>query len=147
MSDLYDEDILLWSERQAALLRRVAAGERVNEADLDWPNVIEEVESVGRSELHGVESRLVQALLHILKARAWPDSLATPAWRADARLFRDQARRRFVPSMRPRIDLAELYGDALRGMPTSIDGLAAQPVPATCFVTLDELLGPAAEII
>jgi hypothetical protein len=26
MSDLYETDILTWSERQAALLRRVAAG-------------------------------------------------------------------------------------------------------------------------
>ena len=31
MSDLYEADILLWSEQQAALLRRLAAGERVNE--------------------------------------------------------------------------------------------------------------------
>ncbi|WP_428487199.1 DUF29 family protein [Rhodopila sp.] len=48
MTSLYDEDILLWSERQRDLLRRVAAGEPVNEAP-DWPNIIEEVESVGRS--------------------------------------------------------------------------------------------------
>ena len=40
----YDTDILDWSERQAALLRRLANGERVNDA-VDWPNVIEEVES------------------------------------------------------------------------------------------------------
>jgi hypothetical protein len=55
MSDLYDEDILLWSERQAALLQRVAAGEPVNERP-DWPNIVEEVESVGREQLHAVES-------------------------------------------------------------------------------------------
>jgi hypothetical protein len=35
MGSLYDEDILAWSERQGALLRRIAAGERVNDADLD----------------------------------------------------------------------------------------------------------------
>jgi hypothetical protein len=58
MSDLYDTDILEWSDHQAALLRRVAAGERVNE--VDWPNIIEEVESVGREQLHAVESLLVQ---------------------------------------------------------------------------------------
>ena len=32
MGDLYDDDILLWSERQSDLLRRIAAGEPVNEA-------------------------------------------------------------------------------------------------------------------
>jgi hypothetical protein len=31
------------------LLRRIAAGERVNNADLDWPSVVEEIESVGQS--------------------------------------------------------------------------------------------------
>ena len=50
MSDLYDADILQWSEHQAALLRRRAAGELVNEADLDWPNIAEEIESLGKSQ-------------------------------------------------------------------------------------------------
>jgi hypothetical protein len=35
MRDLYEEDILLWSERQGELLRRRAAGELVNEVDFD----------------------------------------------------------------------------------------------------------------
>jgi hypothetical protein len=61
MSDLYDADILEWSERQAALLRRVAAGERVNDTAPDWPNIIEEIESVGRSQLSAVRSLLTQA--------------------------------------------------------------------------------------
>jgi hypothetical protein len=30
MSGLYDTDILAWSERQGALLRRIAGGERVS---------------------------------------------------------------------------------------------------------------------
>ena len=37
----YDTDILTWSERQAALLRRRAAGELINDADLDWSNIAE----------------------------------------------------------------------------------------------------------
>jgi hypothetical protein len=78
MSDLYDDDILLWSERQAKLLRRRSAGELVNDAEIDWPNVAEEIEDVGRSQLHTVESFLVQALLHDLKAEAWPLSRDVP---------------------------------------------------------------------
>ncbi len=62
MSD-YDTDILIWSERQAELLRRRAAGELINEADLDWSNIAEEVESVGRSQLSTVQSLLRQALI------------------------------------------------------------------------------------
>src|SRR3984885_13004778 len=104
MTDLYDDDILLWSERQSDLLRRIAAGEPVNERP-DWVNIIEEVESVGREQLHAVESLLLQALVHMLKAEGWPLARDVENWRADARGFRAQARRRFVPSMRQNIDL------------------------------------------
>src|SRR5271165_1254931 len=113
MSDLYEDDILLWSARQGELLRRVAAGEPVNERP-DWVNIIEEVESVGREQLHAVESLLLQALVHMLKAQAWPNSLSAPTWQSDALLFRAQARRRFAPSMRQNIDLADIYADALK---------------------------------
>ncbi len=141
MSDLYDTDTLTWSERQAALLRRVAAGERVNDDDLDWRNVIEEIESVGRSDLHAVESWLTEAFLHDLKAEAWPQSRDAAHWRAEARLFRRQARRRFTESMRQRIDLAGLYKDALAGLPETMEGQAAGAVPPACKATLDALLG------
>ncbi len=140
MSDLYETDILLWSEHQAALLRRRAAGELVNEAELDWPNIAEEIESVGSEQRHAVESLLLQALIHMLKAEAWPLSRDVPHWQAEARVFRAQARRRFVSSMRQRIDLEGIYADALRGLPETIDGQAPLPVPDVCPVTLDFLL-------
>jgi uncharacterized protein DUF29 len=140
MSDLYETDILAWSEEQAARLRRVAAAERLNEASPDWPNIIEEIESVGREQLHAVESLLTQAFIHMLKAEAWPLSSAAPGWRAEAIRFRGDAADRFAPSMRQRIDLARLYRRALRAMPETIDGQPPLPVPAECPITLEELL-------
>jgi hypothetical protein len=140
MSDLYDDDILLWSEHQAGLLRRRAAGELINDAELDWPNIAEEIEDVGSNRLHPVESLLVQAMRHRLKAEAWPLSLDAPSWRADAIDFRRQARRRFVPSMRQKIDIAALYADALAALPAAVDGQPPLPVPEVCSVTLDEML-------
>src|SRR3954451_20740917 len=73
MGTLYDDDILEWSERQARLLRQLASGQPGNEAP-DWANIIEEVESVGRSQLASVRSLLVRALEHELKAAAWPNT-------------------------------------------------------------------------
>jgi hypothetical protein len=142
VSDLYEDDIVLWSERQGALLRRRAAGELVNERELDWPNIAEEIESVGSEQVHAVESLLVQALAHWLKAEAWPTSREVPGWRAEARRFRDDAVSRFAPSvMRQKIDLAKLYRRALRALPETIDDQSPLPVSQVCPVTLDELLG------
>jgi hypothetical protein len=140
MSDVYDTDILTWSEHQAALLRRRAAGELVNEAELDWPNIAEEIEAVGQSQVDAIESWLYQALLHMLKASAWPLSNAVPHWQAEARGFRAQARRKYRASMRQKLDVPGLYADALYAMPETIDGLAPLPIPDGWLPTLDELL-------
>jgi len=140
MGDLYDADILEWSEHQARLLRQHAAGQPGNEAP-DWANIIEEVESVGRSQLSAVQSLLVQALAHDLKAEAWPLSREVPDWRAEARGFRRDAARAYSPSMRQRTDIADLYADALYRLPESHDGQPPLPVPEAFPVTLDDLLG------
>jgi len=134
MTDVYDEDILIWSEQQAELLRRRAANA------LDWDNLAEEIEDLGRSQLRAVESHLVQALLHDLKAEAWPHCPDIPHWRAEARGRRDDARAAFAPSMAQRLDVASLYHRALRRMPETIDGQPPLPVPDVCPLTLEELL-------
>ena len=140
MSDLYESDILSWSEHQAELLRRVAAGEPVNESP-DWLNIVEEVADVGRNSLRACRSLLFQALLHDLKAEAWPQSRDVPHWRSEARVARINAADAYTPSMRQRIDVADLYAKALHAMPESSDGQAPLAAPEVCPVTLDELLG------
>ena len=128
-----------WSEHQARLLRQHAAGTPGNEPP-DWANIIEEIESVGRSEFNAVRSVIVQALLHDFKCIAWPSSRHVPHWQAEGRGFRRDARRGYTPSMRQRIDLAELYADALDRLPETNDGQQPLPFPAACPLTLAELL-------
>ena len=143
MSDLYDADVVEWSEQQARLLRDVAAGKLGNELP-DWANIIEEIESVGQSQVDAVESLWTLAFLHDLKAAAWPSSRDVPHWQGEARLFRRQARRKYRPSMRQKLDVDGLYADALAGLPETLDGQPPLPVPPDCPVTLDELLGKGA---
>src|SRR5579875_251212 len=142
MSELYDTDVLAWSARQAALLRRIAAGQRPNDADMDWPNIAEEIESVGNEQLHAVESLLVKVLEHRLQLMAWPEAAAAPHWRHETDGWRAAIRRRLrrAPSLRTAIDLAELYGDALVAMYREVDGVRRPPMPPACPWTLDELL-------
>ena len=135
----YEADILLWSEHQADLLRRLARGEAVNERP-DWDNIVDEVESVGTEQLQAVQSLLGQALIHMLKAEAWPLSRDAAHWRAEAIRFRGDAADRFSPSMLQRIDLDRLYRRAVRAMPEGLDGQPPLPVPERCPLTLDHLL-------
>jgi hypothetical protein len=81
MSD-YDTDVYAWSQRQGALLRRLAAGERVNDADLDWPNIAEEIETVGRSERAAVRSHILNVLEHLIKLQASPAGEPRAVWQA-----------------------------------------------------------------
>ncbi len=91
--------------------------------------------------MHAVESLLLQALVHMLKAQAWPEARAVENWLADARAFRAQAANRFVPSMRQRLDLSRIYRQALRAVPAVMDGKPPQTLPAICPTTVDQMLG------
>jgi hypothetical protein len=136
MSDnLYDRDVLAWSQQQADLLRRLGRGERVN--DIDWTNVAEEIEDVGLSQLHSVESFLTLMLVHLLKLHAFPDSQDAPHWRGEVVAFQRNLKRRFAPSMRQRLDLADLYTDAADQVRAQYP---AADLPPACPFTLDRLL-------
>lgn len=105
--------------------------------------MIEEVDSVGGEQLHAVESLLLHALIHTLKAPGWPEARDAENWLADARLFRAQAASRFAPSMRQRLDLDRIYRQALRALPVAIDGKPPHALPGACPLTLDQLLAEA----
>ena len=139
MSELYETDILEWSEQQASLLRRLAAGERVND-QVDWGNVVEEIESVGVGQLHTVSSLLTRCMIQRLKAVGWPDARDVPTWQADARGFAMEAADRFAPSMQTRLDMARIYRRALRALPDSMDGTPPLALPAECPWSLEEML-------
>lgn len=121
--DLWLTDSYSWSLHQAERLRRLRAGERVN--DLDWDNIIEEIESVGRSQVDAVRSNLIQAVAHLLKLHAWPESDSARAWRHDAIGFLAEAQDRYRPSMAAAIDLPSVYRRALKRIDVS-----AFPAPA-----------------
>jgi hypothetical protein len=81
MSD-YETDVYAWSLRQGALLRRLAAGERVNDADLDWPNIAEEIEAVARSERGAVASHIANIIEHLIKLESSPATDPRRGWKS-----------------------------------------------------------------
>ncbi len=143
---LYERDALAWSERQADLLRRLAAGELLTEA-VDWPNVIEEVQDVGLSGLRAVRSLLRQAMTHLLKLHAWPDSSSAAHWRTEVGAFLVDAEDAFAPSMQQRISMDDLYARALYLVrPMNDDSGPSRPLPAVYPYTLDELVAACPDV-
>ena len=112
-SSVYDEDILIWSERQAAALRSLAS-RRDLPNELDLANVIEEIEDVGKSEFHTVESLIENVLCHLVLLRVDPDGSPSRGWIAEITAWNVTLSRRISPSMRSRLDMEALWRDALR---------------------------------
>ena len=112
MSD-YDTDLVLWSREQAELLRRMGAGERVTD-QVDWGNVAEEIESLGRSDRRELGSRIQIILLHLIKLQVSPATQPRGGWKRTIVGQRAQVERllKDSPSLRPMVPTA--ISDAMR---------------------------------
>jgi hypothetical protein len=140
--DLYDRDILAWSEQQAAALRRLASSRDLPN-DLDLDNVVEEIESVGLSQLRAAESSIRQILVHIAKAASQPEAPSFGHWLIEAIGWQNELIGTSAPSMRQRIQMDVLWKRALRQAEAALKengGALAAGLAGPCPVTLDELL-------
>jgi len=77
---LYDQDFFRWTQQQAQALR-AAAGAGSN-LPVDWENVAEEVESLGKSLRHNIRSRLSTIIEHLLKLDHSPAADPGAGWTA-----------------------------------------------------------------
>jgi hypothetical protein len=73
-------DVVTWAERQAALLRRIGAGEKIND-EVDWEDIAEEIESVGQSERRSLASQVRNVIEHLAKLEASPAAEPQADWR------------------------------------------------------------------
>lgn len=138
---LYERDFFAWTQRQAARLRACA---RHSQA-VDWDNVAEEIESLGRSDRRELANRMEVLLLHLLKWRFQPQARSS-GWRGTLREQRRQIGRILndSPSLRPTLgDVAqEEYPHARTGAAEET-GLPETAFPAACPFTVEDILDPA----
>lgn len=138
----YDEDVYQWSLEQAAALRRAASSG--TNLPVDWENVAEEIESVGRSELRSLESALMRVIEHLLKLEYSPAADPRAGWRTSVLNHRIMARREIKdsPSLRGKLDLDDVYADALRLAALGLreDSLDGSVLPTECPYDLTRLL-------
>ncbi len=142
---LYETDIVAWAEQQARAIRDLARARPELSNALDWENVAEEIDTVGRSEARQVASLLRQFLIHLAKALSDPDSPSLNRWRAETAVFHADARDGYTSAMQTKIDVGRLWKEALKAAaPALADhgaGLAAD-LTKVVPLTLDELLEP-----
>jgi hypothetical protein len=143
----YEADVYAWSQRQGALLRRLAAGERVNDADLDWPNIAEEIETLGRSERAAVRSHIANIIEHLIKLQASPATEPRPGWRETIGRARGEVEVLLEdsPSLRPQVPtlIAEALPKARRFAAMALERYNETPLTGLGSLTYssDQVLG------
>jgi hypothetical protein len=140
---LYDDDFYAWTQEQAELLRRGPAAAN----QLDTELIAEEIEDLGRSELHACQSLCEHIIEHLLKLEY--SGLSEPAnhWRDEIVEWRIQLQRKVTRSIIAKLDLPDRYRLALRllrRLERDLPGLIAQ-LPTECPYSLEQILGSGEE--
>ena len=135
-AELYDIDILAWSEQQAEALRLLAERRDLPNA-LDLSHVVEEIEDVGLSQLHAVNSFIYLILSHAIKCWADPNARSLLHWHAEIGNWQTELARRLTASMRNRIDLNREWRRAVRQAVLDLMAQGADPAAETVRLALD----------
>ncbi|MDM9584160.1 DUF29 domain-containing protein [Nostoc sp. GT001] len=136
---LYDEDYYLWLRTTINQLR---AGQ-FSAVDLD--NLLEELETMGRSEKREVKSLLTRLLEHLLKLIYWDRERERNEghWKGEIRTFRREIKERLQesPSLKPYIleIFDECYQDA-RTEASDRSQLAIDIFPSIPIGSLEQIL-------
>jgi Domain of unknown function DUF29 len=102
----YHTDGYGWAMAQAAIIRERRLG------SIDWQNVAEEIESVGKRERSEYTSHMIRVMAHLIKWEAQPERRGM-SWWISIMNGRDDAERflKANPSLKPLLD--EIHTDAL----------------------------------
>jgi hypothetical protein len=143
--ELYERDFYLWTQRQAAELRRVAeAGANL---PLDWANLAEEIESLGARDRRELASRIEQIVLHLMKLEHSPAVEPRRGWRESVWAQRSEIIRILEqsPSLKGFVELAlEATWRGARARATQALAGEVDPaaLPAACPYTAAQILDP-----
>jgi hypothetical protein len=134
--NLYDIDYLKWIGTTVENLR---VGDY---SHIDWENLIEEIEDMGRSERRSLESNLVVVLMHLLKWEFQPDQ-RSGTWKGSIAEHRRRIRKSLQdsPSLKPYLEevFSECYSDAIE-QASAETGLSIEAFPQLCVYTCTEVL-------
>ena len=135
----YHQDFYGWTQEQAKLLRE----HRIEELDLE--NLLEEIESMGKSEKRELESRLELLLMHLLKWYYQPN-FQGKSWELTIREQRAKSARHLMenPSLKGKLNevFEYAYEDA-RMWAARETGLSLDTFPESCPWAFEQVIDPA----
>ena len=137
MTSTYEQDFYQWTQEQAELLKAGALSQ------LDVENLIEEIESMGKSQKRALLSRMTVLLMHLLKWDYQPDR-RTGSWKSTIITQRKEIKRLLKdnPGLKSIITemLNETYLDAAE-IASAETELPESTFPETCPYTVEHLMG------
>ena len=125
---LYETDYQQWIETTVEKLHSR------DYANVDWDNLIEEIEDVGRNERRSLESNLIVVLLHLLKWQYQPER-RSGSWEGSIIEHRRRIKKALKesPSLQPYLEsiFAESYVEAVKQAKAET-GLPLEMFPLQC---------------
>ena len=117
---LYEQDFHAWASEQARVLRRAGESRARGDAEafreataaLDYENLAEELDSLGRSELRELRHRLTTIVEHLLKLQFSPAAEPRVGWRSTVQRGRIEVARLLEDSPSLRAKLPSALGKA-----------------------------------
>ncbi|MEM8779505.1 MAG: DUF29 domain-containing protein [Cyanobacteria bacterium P01_G01_bin.49] len=133
-STLYDADYNQWIKETTQQLR-----ERKFDV-VDWDNLIEEIEDMGKSQKRALESLLTRLLEHLLKLSYWEfeKDRSGNHWAAEIVNFRYQINKRLKdsPSLKPTVE--SIYNEVFPVAVKSVSQLFL--LPSDAHISLENAL-------
>ncbi|AFZ30469.1 protein of unknown function DUF29 [Gloeocapsa sp. PCC 7428] len=136
INNLYDIDFYAWTQEQAKLLRDCKWHE------LDLPNLIEEIESLGKQQRQELRNRLSILIGHLLKWEYQPQRRSR-SWLSTIRVQRREIQQLLQenPSLKSYLQEAVLiaYQNG-KDLAVGETNLPDKTFPVECTYTLEEIL-------
>jgi hypothetical protein len=129
-TNLYEKDFFQWIEKQAIALKH-----RQPEL-LDWENLLEEVEYLGKEQINAVNSFLKQIIVHRLKLEYTNETDSYNHWMGEIDNFQDEIEDKLTKTLQNKIDLQKAYERAKR----IVQRKYPVDLPSSCPYTFEELM-------
>ena len=134
LKQLYESDFNLWIETTK---QAISAKDFEN---MDWENLLEEIDDMGKSQKRSLESYLELLIAHILKLQYWHSQRKRnyKHWKVEVVNFRNRINRLLKrnPSFKKYMEevYPEIFNDTVKSWSIEFD------IPKNSFVELDRIM-------